>query len=132
MSLDAMTTHIDNANTNISQEANLIEQISVALDSKAAGVKLNFNIKTYTTEDELLIDEPSENTIGIITNIEINGYCFSENQPKGISEGKVWITTGKFGNSEFYLLDNEAIIVHPLCAKQYVNGAWVDVKAKSF
>jgi hypothetical protein len=132
MGLDAMATHISNANTNVSSEANIIAQISTALDGKAAGVNLNFDIKSYSIEDELLADKPSENTIGIITNIEINGYCFSENLPKGIAEGKVWITTGKFGNSEFYLLDNETIVVHPLSAKQYVNGAWVDVEAKSY
>ena len=132
MGLDAMATHISNANTNVSSEANLITQISTALDGKAAGVNLNFDIKTYATEDELLVDKPSENTIGIISNIEINGYCFSADAPKGITEGKVWIVTGTRGASELYLLDNETIAVYPLFAKQYVNGAWVDIEAKSY
>lgn len=37
MGLDAMTNYVDEANTDVATEADLIEQISVALESKANG-----------------------------------------------------------------------------------------------
>ena len=47
-------------------------------------------------------------------------------------EGMVWISTGTSGPIQFDALKKNGIQVCPISAKQYVNGAWVDVPAMSY
>lgn len=47
-------------------------------------------------------------------------------------EGAVWVTIGTNSQAAFNALKKDTIMVYPLSAKQYVNGAWVDVEAKSW
>ena len=93
------------------------------------GTALNFKVLAYATEEALLADAPKENTIGIITDVDITGYYFIETEPEGMSEGEVWITTGASSAVEFNALKKNAVQVYPLYAKQYVDGAWVHVTA---
>ena len=47
-----------------------------------------------------------------------------------IAEGTVWISTGAVSPVGFNALKNNGIMIYPLAAKQYLNGAWVDKVAK--
>lgn len=96
------------------------------------GTSLNFDVKAYATEELLLAATPKENTIGIITTTAINGWVFSATEPTEPVEGMVWITVGTSSTVEFNTLKKNAIQVYPLSAKQYVDGAWVDVPAYSY
>jgi hypothetical protein len=44
----------------------------------------------------------------------------------------VWVFIGKSSAVAFNALKKNGIQVYPISAKQYVNGAWVDVTAKSY
>lgn len=92
------------------------------------GTKLNFDIKRYNTEEELLADTPKENTIGIISDVEINGYRFSAIEPEDMVDGMVWIKTDNSSYIAFDIVDG--VTVYPISAKQYVSGAWVEKTAK--
>lgn len=94
------------------------------------GTKLNFDIKRYNTEEELLADAPKENTIGIISDVEINGYRFSAIEPESMNEGEIWIKNGTESNVSFSIVDG--VTVYPISVKQYINSALVDVTAMSY
>lgn len=47
-------------------------------------------------------------------------------------DNKVWIKSGEISAVSFNALKKNGIMVYPLCAKQYVDGAWVGKAAKSF
>ena len=96
------------------------------------GTSLNFDVKAYATEEALLADTPKENTIGIITTNKITGWMFAAADPAEPVEGMVYITTGTESDIAFNALKKNGIMVYPLSAKQYVNGAWVDVTAMSY
>ena len=96
------------------------------------GMKLNFDVIRYETEDELLATTPAENTIGIITDIEFFDWIFAVTQPSNPSDNMIWITTGISSEAVFNALKKNNIQVYPVSAKQYVSGTWVDVTAKSY
>lgn len=96
------------------------------------GTSLNFDVKRYPTEAELLADTPKENTIGIITTNKITGWMFAAAYPAEPVEGMVYITTGTEGNISFNALKKNAIQVYPLRTQQYVGSAWVNVTAMSY
>ena len=96
------------------------------------GAALNFKVVGYATKEELLAATPAENAIGIITEIPITGYHFGTEEPSPAAAGMVWITTGTASGVEFNALKKNAIQVYPVCAKQYISGAWVDKTAKSY
>lgn len=96
------------------------------------GTSLNFDVKTYPSAETLLAATPKENTIGIITTTPIAGWIFSATEPEGLAEGIVWILTGVSSPVEFNALKKNGIDVYPTSVKQYVNGAWVDLTAKSY
>lgn len=98
------------------------------------GGGLNFKIIAYATESELLADTAKKNTIGVVTTNKINAWAFSPEQPASMLDGGVWISTGTSSTVMFNALKEKkgAILVCPIFAKQYVSGAWVDVKAKSY
>lgn len=92
------------------------------------GGGLNFSVVGGTAQPE----NPKENTIWVNTETEISGWVFSATEPKSPVEGTVWISTGTSSTVEFNALKKDAIQVYPLSAKQYVNGAWVDVTTMSY
>ena len=49
-----------------------------------------------------------------------------------LPKGTVWFPTGISSNVEFNALKKNGVQVYPISAKQYVDGAWVDVTAKSY
>ena len=96
------------------------------------GAALNFDVKAYATEEALLAAVPKENTIGVITQTAITSWAFSATEPAEPVAGMVWISTGNSSGVAFNALKKNAIQVYPLSAKQYVDGAWVDVTAYSY
>lgn len=83
---------------------------------------LNFKVVGGTASP----DHPRENTIWIHTDTEITGWVFSAWEPAG-EQGLVWITTGTHSAIAFNALKKNDLQVYPVCAKQYVDGAFVDV-----
>jgi hypothetical protein len=75
---------------------------------------------------------PKENTIWIDTDEEITGYVFDTTQPEDAAEGMVWISTGVASATPFNALKKNKMIVNPLTAQQFTNGAWVDKVAKIY
>lgn len=96
------------------------------------GASLNFNVKSYDSEEVLLEAEAKENTIGIVTNTPITSWVFSAAEPAEPVEGLVWISTGASSPVEFNALKKNGIQVYPMSAKQYVSSAWVSKTAKSY
>lgn len=97
----------------------------------ASGVGLNFDVKAYATEAELLSSTPKENTVGIVTDTPITGYVFSAAQPEA-ADGLVWIKIDAFSTVAFNALKNNCLMVYPMSAKQYKGGAWTKVTARSY
>lgn len=97
--------------------------------NSGGGTALNFAVKAYATEAELLAAVPKENTIGIITTAPITSWIFSTTEPEAYAEGMVWISTATKSPAEFNALKKNAIQVYPVSAKQYTNGAWVGLNA---
>lgn len=89
---------------------------------------LNFKIVGGTTTPS----SPSENTIWVNTSTPISDWIFSASQPSSPSAGLVWIRTGISSTAPFSALKRKVLMVYPSSAKQYVNGAWVDVTAQSY
>lgn len=88
------------------------------------GASLNFAVKAYSSEAELLAAVPKENTIGIITTTPITSWFFDAVEPETVADGMVWFPTGTSGAVEFNALKKNGIQVYPLSAKQYAGGAW--------
>lgn len=91
------------------------------------GAQLNFAVKRYSTEAEMLAATPKENTIGVISEVDITSYVFSAAAPDASEEGTVWFLTGTSSAIEFNALKKNALWVYPISAKQSVGGDLVDV-----
>lgn len=92
------------------------------LNFKLGGVVLNFVVMGGLTQPT----SPSNNTIWVQTDTAISGYCFSPNIPASPVEGLAWIQTATDGSVvEFNALKRDAIILHIIGTKQYINNAWV-------
>ena len=96
------------------------------------GTSLNFAVKAYSSEAELMAATPKENTIGVITTATVPFWTFSATEPTITETGSVWILTGTESIIEFNALKKNSVQVYPVAAKQYISGAWVDVTAKSW
>ena len=96
--------------------------------SGGGGAALNFKVMGGTAEPS----NHAENTIWIDTDAKITGWLFSSHQPENPAEGMVWIATGSASNAEINALKKNVIMVYPLSAKHYINGAWVDKTVKSY
>ena len=75
---------------------------------------------------------PKGNTIWVNTDRKINGYSFSATQPESMAEGEVWFSVGTFSSVAFSATKKNSVMVYPLLAKQKIDGALVDVTAKSY
>ena len=69
------------------------------------------------------------NTIWVNTDVPIGAWYFAATQPENLIEGDVWFSVGTISPVEFNALKKNGIQVYPLKARQYINGAWVDVTA---
>lgn len=75
----------------------------------------------------------SQNTIWIDTDAEITDYVFSATEPENSIAGMVWVTIGDSGSVKTVSpVGGDWITVYPLCAKQLIDGAWVDKPTKSY
>lgn len=92
------------------------------------GGGLNFRVIGGTSAPS----SPKENDIWVNTDVKIASYIFSVTEPKNPVEGMVWISTDTSSPIEFNALKKNSIQVYPISAKQYVNGALVEVVAKSY
>lgn len=73
---------------------------------------------------------PSENTIWVNTE-EITSWMISPVEPEA-AEGLVWISTGSASAAAFNALKKNGIMVYPIAAKQYVDGAWANKAAEIY
>ena len=89
---------------------------------------LNFSVVGGVTQPSA----PKENTIWVNTPDKITSRVFSADQPEAPEEGMVWILTGTSSPVAFNALKKNGIMVYPIAAKQYVDGAWVEKTAKSW
>lgn len=96
------------------------------------GAALNFAVKQYASEAQLLAAKPKENTIGFASGTKMTGWYFSPTQPEVLQEGYVWFPVGTSSHVGFNALKKNGIQIYPLIAKQYINGAWVEVAARSY
>ena len=77
-------------------------------------------------------ESPKVNTIWADTNTDITDYAFSAAVPENPVPGMVWFLTGTSSPAAFNVLEKGCIMVYPISAKQYIDGAWVSVKAQSY
>ena len=76
---------------------------------------------------------PSHGMIWVNTSNEITGYALSNTGPDNPTEGLLWLSIGDSGSRKIVSpVSKELIMVYPIYAKQYVDGAWVDVTAMSY
>lgn len=92
------------------------------------GAGLNFKVVGGTVQPT----NPKENTIWVNTDTAVAGWVFSTSEPQNPAEGMVWIATGTASTVSFNALKKNSVMVYPLTAKQYVNGAWADKTAMTY
>lgn len=74
----------------------------------------------------------THNTIWVDTPTEITSYVLAGTEPAIPIAGMVWITIGAGGAKMVAPVGDEWVVVYPMSAKQYVDGAWVTRTAKSY
>ena len=97
-----------------------------------AGGGLNFDVKDFRTEAELLASTGKENRIGVVTPVPMTGWRFDANQPEDLQEGEVWFCAGAISALEFNALKKNWIQIYPLSAKQLTGKTLEKVPAKTF
>lgn len=98
------------------------------MNMTGSGAALNFKIVGGTVAP----DVPRENTIWVNTDTDITGWALSAAEPAEPEEGMVWIATGTNSAVPFNALKKNTLMVYPTACKQFVNGAWTNVTAKSY
>ena len=93
----------------------------------SAAASLNFKVVGGTSSPSA----PAENTIWVKTAEEITGWVISPVEPVA-GEGKVWITVGTASAGGFNALKKNVLMVYPIGAKQYVDGAWANKAAEIY
>ena len=93
--------------------------------------KSDLNFKVYTSETEPTTPG-IENDIVIITSVPMSNWILSTDKPSGTprTDGDVCIRYSVTGNT-FNALKNDSMMIATISAYQFVDGAWVDVTAKS-
>lgn len=92
------------------------------------GGGLNFRVIGGTSSPS----SPKENDIWVNTDVKIASYIFSVTEPTNPVQGMVWISTGTSSPVTFNALKKNGIMVYPMSAKQYIDGAWIYVDAMSY
>lgn len=75
---------------------------------------------------------PKENTIWLNTDVPIGRWYFSATQPEGLNAGDVWFFIGVSSPVAFNALKKNGVMVYPISAKQYIDGAWIAVTAQIY
>lgn len=96
------------------------------------GAALNFAVKQYASEAQLLAAKPKENTIGVVSDTKITGWYFVSDPPETMNDGDLWIEVSTGNSSKFNALKKNGLFVYPKRAKQFINGALTDVTAKIY
>ena len=129
--LDTDLTAVANA---IRTKGNTSEQLVFpsgmvsAISAISTGVELNFEVVGNPQPAN-----PKENTIWLNTDVDITGQYLQAEQPEGMAEGEVWISTGTASQFAFNALKKGGtVMVYPISAKQMQGGTLVDVTAKSW
>lgn len=92
------------------------------------GTSINLKVKSFATEEELLVYTPKENTIGIPTTSDITQWIFSIEEPSDPTEGMLWIMLSDSSDFSFNVLKKNVLKVDPIGVKQYLSGKWVTNK----
>ena len=106
--------------------------MAIGKTNAAGGAGLNFAVKRYDTEMDMLATTPKENTVGVISTVEMTDWIIDANQPENPTEGMIWISVGTQSAVEFNALKKNGIMIYPMSAKQHVGGAWVNKTTKSY
>lgn len=99
-----------------------------AIGAIETGGGLNFDVVGGTTQPS----SAAVNTIWVNTDTAITDWVLSPVAPATANEGTVWIRTSLASAFGFNALAENAIMVYPTDAQQYISGAWVSKDAKSF
>lgn len=102
--------------------------MSMIINMTGSAPALNFKVRGGTTAP----DNPKGNTIWVNTDVPITGRALSFETPAEPYEGMVWIVTGTSSKVAFNALKKNTLMVYPTACKQFVNGAWNNVTAKSY
>lgn len=102
------------------------------INNSGSGAALNFKVIGYTSEESLEASKPSNNAIGIITDITITGWYFGPVAPQNPVAGMVWIKTGDSSDVSFNALKRNGIVICPVTAYQYRSYNWYEVEAKTY
>lgn len=86
----------------------------------SGGASLNFTVITNPKPEAA-----KENTIWVDTD-SIASWAFSATAPEKPEDGMVWFSVGSSSSAAFNALKRNSVMVYPLYAKQYAEGAWVD------
>ena len=98
------------------------------LYGSGGGNPLNFTLVGGTSQPS----GPKANTVWVNTSTAITSWVFSAVQPTSPTAGMVWIAIGPYAGAPFSVLKKQQIMVHPIYAKQYISGAWVEKTAKTY
>lgn len=102
--------------------------MSMIINMTGSAPALNFKV----VGGAAVPDNPKENTIWVNTDAPITGWALSFETPAEPEEGMVWIVTGTSSKVAFNALKKNTLMVYPTTCKQFVNGAWNNVTAKSY
>lgn len=102
--------------------------MSMIINMTGSAPALNFKVVGGTAAPE----NPKENTNWAITDVPITGWALSFAEPSEPEEGMMWIVTGTSSKVAFNALKKNTLMVYPTTCKQFVNGAWNNVTAKSY
>lgn len=86
---------------------------------------LGVYVVAYANETLLYADTPEDNTVGVITDVEITSWVFSDYEPSEPINGMVWFTTNVNGpTTPLNTVKENTIEVYPVVAKQYIDNSW--------
>ena len=94
-------------------------------------VRANFSVVAYPTAEEMTLSAPDNNTIGIVTEVDIMRTVVSPVRPSDPAEGTVWISIGDSGTNTLHALNAGGLefgTIFLQYAEQYVNGEWIVAK----
>ena len=95
-------------------------------------IQINYSIVGSLTEPA----NPTQNMIWVETDTPIGKTFFVNNTPsETFVDGDIWIYTGNTSSVSFNALkigDVYMNAIYPIFVKQYINGAWVNVVAKTY
>lgn len=93
-----------------------------------AGSGLNLKVVGGTSASE----SPADNTLWVNTDTPISSYAFSADEPASPAEGTVWFKTATESTTPINVDKNNAVMLYPQTAQQYIGGAWVGKTAQIY